>query len=115
MPGARAVTLTIPSSRGEALTVRLKEPADWHRLGQNYAFFEPATGQLLRSDRLHEQSLGTRFARLLTPFHFGRFGERFGQGMWPVWVSLVCYVGFALMPPLLLVTGVLMFSGRGRR
>lgn len=108
MPGARAVNVTVPAARGEALSVRLKEKADWHRLGQNYAYFEPATGELLRADRFAEQTTGTQFARLLTPFHFGRFGERFGVGMWPVWLTLVVYTGFGLMPPLLLVTGTVM-------
>lgn len=112
MPGASAVNISVPQKRGDALSVRLKEAADWHRVGQNYAYFEPATGELLRADRFQDQSTGTKLARLMTPFHFGRFGERFGLGLWPVWITLVLYVVFGLMPPLLLVTGVLMYWNR---
>jgi uncharacterized iron-regulated membrane protein len=111
MPGAHAIQVAFPQNPREAVSVRMKEAHDWHRVGLSYVYFEP-DGTVLRADRFRELPLGARLIRLMSPLHFGRFGEVLGLGYWPVWVFLTLYLLVGLAPPLLLVTGVLMYWNR---
>jgi uncharacterized iron-regulated membrane protein len=112
MPGARAIHVGFPQKEGEPVSLRMKEANDWHRVGLSWVYLEPATGAVLRVDRLRDMPLATKLIRWMTPFHFGRFGERFGAGDWLRVVILVLYLIFGLAPPLLLLTGVLMYWNR---
>lgn len=111
LPGINAVNVAFPKKAGDPVTVRLKEENDWHRVGQSYVYFEP-TGPMIRAERWREQSWGLSLIRFMSPLHFGRFGEGFGLGYWPVWIILGIYLLAGLAPPVLLVSGVLMYWNR---
>ena len=95
---------------GDAVSVRLKEARDWHRIGLNYVYLEPANARVLRSDRFAEASAGTQLIQLMYPIHFGRFGGRWGSGAF--YAVMVAYVLLGLAPVVLMVTGSLMYWNR---
>src|SRR5262249_28258707 len=44
-PGARAIAFQFPQKAGDPVTVRTMEARDWHRVGLNYVYLEPADGR----------------------------------------------------------------------
>lgn len=109
-PGARFVSMSFPRKAGDTVSVRTKEQYDWHRIGLNHVYFEPGDGRLIRSARFESQSAASKAVLLMYPLHFGRFG-----GMWsPFWfyAVMVLYVLLGLAPPVLMVTGTLMYWNR---
>ncbi len=110
-PGARAVQFGIPQKNGDPVVVRTKEPRDWHRIGLNYVYFEPGDARLLRNDRFSEVTVGTRAILFVYPFHFGRFGGRWGSPAMFYGVMAV-YVVIGIAPFVLMVTGCLMYWNR---
>ena len=109
-PGAAAVQLNFPQKAGDPVTVRTKEPRDWHRIGLNYVYLEPADAIVLRSLRFSEANAGTRATLFMYPLHFGRFGGHWGPAA--LYGVMVVYVVLGLSPVALLVTGVLMYWNR---
>src|SRR5262249_6902002 len=74
-PGAKAVQLNFPQAAGDPVTVRtMEESHDWHRMGLNYVYLEPADARVIRSLRFSEANAGTRAILFMYPLHFGRFG-----------------------------------------
>lgn len=109
-PGARFVSLSFPKKPGDPIAIRTKEDYDWHRIGLNHIYFEPADGKLIRSARFSEVSAATKAVLLMYPLHFGRFGGLWGR-FWFLAV-MVLYVLLGLAPPALMVTGALMYWNR---
>ena len=109
-PGASSVSLRFPQAPGEAVQVRTKEPYDWHRIGLNYVYLEPADGRLVRNQRFATSPPGTQIIQLMYPLHFGRFGGRWGAV--PFYGVMVLYVVIGIAPLALAVTGLLMYWNR---
>ena len=109
-PGATAVQFAIPQKAGDPVTVRTKEPRDWHRIGLNYVYLEPADGRVIRSDRFADATLGTKAILFMYPLHFGRFGGRWNRTT--LYGVMVLYVVLGLTPFVLMVSGVLMYWNR---
>jgi uncharacterized iron-regulated membrane protein len=117
-PGAQAISFGFPQKAGDPVTVRTKEPRDWHRIGLNYVYMEPADGTIIRSIRFSEATLGTKAILFVYPLHFGRFGGRW-HSLWFYGVMVV-YVLLGAAPFALMATGLLMYwnrslSKKGRR
>ncbi len=109
-PGAHAISFSFPQKTGEPVTVRLKENRDWHRIGLDFVYLEPSEARVIRSDRFEDQPLATKFALLMSPFHFGRFGGRLGDfGFYAV---MILYTIVGCAPAALFVTGALMYWNR---
>ena len=109
-PGASSISLRFPQAPGEPVTVRTKEPRDWHRIGLNYVYLEPADAGIVRNQRFSTSPLGTQIIQLMYPLHFGRFG-----GLWgtvPFYGVMVVYVLIGLAPFVLMITGQLMYWNR---
>jgi uncharacterized iron-regulated membrane protein len=110
-PGAMAVQIGLPQKAGEPVIVRTKERAgDWHRIGLNYTWFEPADARLIRSLRFSDASAGTQAILFMYPLHFRRFGGHWG--VVPYYGVMVVYVLVGLAPFVLMVTGYLMYWNR---
>jgi uncharacterized iron-regulated membrane protein len=92
--------------------VKLKAPNDWHRVGLSNVYLEPATGEVIAVDQFSENNAATQFLKLMLPFHFGRFGERFGLGAFGLYTVMVIYVIVGLATGILTVTGYLMYWNR---
>lgn len=116
--GSRAVSVSFPQKKGDSVSVRMKRPRDWHRIGLSYVYLEPADARVIRSDRFDEASTGTQLIQLMYPLHFGRFGGHWGLPAFYAVMGLYVLVGLA--PFALMVTGYLMYwnrswAGRWRR
>ncbi len=110
-PGATAVQMGFPNGPGAPVTVRTKEARDWHRIGLNYVYLEPADASLLRSLRFSEANVATQTILLMYPLHFGRFGGRWGSSV-AFYGVMVLYVALGVAPFVLFVTGLLMYWNR---
>jgi uncharacterized iron-regulated membrane protein len=109
-PGAAAVQLNFPQKPGDPVTVRTKEPHDWHRIGLNYVYLEPRDAHVISSIRFSEANAGTQAILFMYPLHFGRFG-----GHWTataLYGVMVLYVILGIGPFVLMVTGLLMYWNR---
>jgi uncharacterized iron-regulated membrane protein len=109
-PGAAAVQLNFPQKAGDPVVVRTKEPHDWHRIGLNYVYLEPADGRVLRSLRYSEANAATRATLFMYPLHFGRFGGHWNSTVF--YGVMVLYVVLGVSPFVLMVTGFLMYWNR---
>jgi uncharacterized iron-regulated membrane protein len=109
-PGTRFVSLRFPQQPGDPVTVRTKEPDDWHRVGLNYVYLEPADARIVRNQRFATSPVGTQIIQLMYPLHFGRFGGRWGT--MPFYGVMVAYVLIGAAPFVLMVTGLLMYWNR---
>ena len=89
MPGYQAVFLSFPSKAGMSVGVKLKGANDWHRVGLSNVYLEPATGQVIAVNSFPENNAATKFLKLMLPFHFGRFGERFGLGSFGLYAVMI--------------------------
>ena len=109
-PGAKVVQFAIPQKAGDPVTVRTKEPRDWHRIGLNYVYLEPADGRVIRSDRFSDVTLGTKAVLFMYPLHFGRFGGRWNTPAFYGVMAIYVLIGSA--PFALMVSGLLMYWNR---
>jgi uncharacterized iron-regulated membrane protein len=109
-PGTSFTSLSFPKKPGDTVTVRTKETHDWHRIGLNYVYLEPADASLIRSARFSEANTATQAVLLFYPFHFGRFGGRWNS--FAFYAVMVVYIIIGLAPPALMVTGLLMYWNR---
>ncbi len=110
-PGTMAVQLSFPRSSGDPVTVRTKElQGDWHRIGLNYVYLEPADGRLLGSIRFSDANAATQGILFMYPLHFGRFGGHWNRVVY--YGVMVGYVAIGLSPFVLAITGLLMYWNR---
>jgi uncharacterized iron-regulated membrane protein len=109
-PGANAVQLNFPQKPGDPVTVRTKEPHDWHRIGLNYVYLEPGDARLLGTLRFSEANAGTQATLFMYPLHFGRFGGHWSPAAF--YGVMVGYVVLGIAPFALALTGLLMYWNR---
>jgi len=109
-PGAMAIAFQFPQKSGEPVTIRTKEPNDWHRVGLNYVYLEPADARVIRNLRFSEASAGTQAILFMYPLHFGRFGGHWNTVAFYGVMALYVVIGAA--PFALMVTGLLMYWNR---
>ena len=110
-PGTRAVQFGFPQKAGDPVIVRTKEvDGDWHRVGLNYVYLEPADASLVRSLRFSEANAATQTVLFMYPLHFGRFGGRWNSVAF--YGVMVVYILLGVSPFALMVTGPLMYWNR---
>ena len=109
-PGATAVAFQFPQKQGEPVTIRTKEARDWHRVGLNYVYLEPADARVIRSVRFSDGTAATRAVLFMYPLHFGRFGGHWNSVAFYGVMALYVFIGLA--PFALMVTGLLMYWNR---
>jgi uncharacterized iron-regulated membrane protein len=106
LPDGVPTMVNFPATTRDAITVRLKRPGDLHRIGYNYVVVDPNNAAVLRVERFDRQALGVRIIRFMVPLHYGTFGGT---------ATRVLYVVLGLVPPLLFVTGCIMWWNRSAR
>lgn len=67
----RYIFLEHPQERGQAILITASRP---HRLSRGDNFYFDGAGDLVRTDRLDEATLGEQIFGVLAPLHFGWFG-----------------------------------------
>ena len=103
LPGSTLSMINFPQKPGEAMSLRLKLPSDPHRIGLNWVYLDPTSGNVLRLDRFSEQPLGVQMMRLMTPVHYGTIGG---------YATRILWIMAGLMPGVLFVTSLLMWWNR---
>jgi uncharacterized iron-regulated membrane protein len=110
-PGAKAVQLNFPQKADDPVTVRtMEQPHDWHRVGLNYVYLEPADARVVRRQRFSEANAGTRAILFMYPLHFGRFGGHWNRATF--YGVMAVYVILGVAPFALMITGYLMYWNR---
>ena len=106
IPDGTPTMVNFPITPRDPLTVRLKRPGDMHRIGYNYVVLDPQSARVLRVECFREQPLGVRVIRFMVPLHYGTFGGT---------ATRILYILLGLVPPLLFVTGCVMWWNRAAR
>jgi uncharacterized iron-regulated membrane protein len=110
-PGTTAVQMSFPQKVGDPVVVRTKErERDWHRIGLNYVYLEPADARILRNLRFSDANAATQTILFMYPLHFGRFGGHWNTTTF--YSVMVLYVLLGAAPFVLLITGLLMYWNR---
>lgn len=80
--------IVFPAKPGQPVTVRLRQPGEWHTNGRTMAWLEPATGALIGAADAQAANQGSRVFSSLWPIHAAKLG--------PVWKALTFLGGLAL-------------------
>jgi uncharacterized iron-regulated membrane protein len=103
MPFGETTLFTFPQQENAPYSLRRMLPEDWRRTGDNLAYIDQYTGQVIRINYHRELSWPIRLTRDIYPLHFGTFGGNFTRILWII-------VGAA--PATLYITGLLMWWNR---
>jgi uncharacterized iron-regulated membrane protein len=108
-PGARLLSISFPANDQGYFRVFLARQHPPSYESADYHYFDPSTGRHLAVwHRGGDESAGDAFLSWLGPLHFGTFG---GEGAPGIAVKLL-WTLLGLAPPLLAVTGLLMYWNR---
>lgn len=105
-PEAEFSRVMLPNKQGMPITLRIRQPGEWHPVGRSSLWIDPVTAQVVASDDARNAGQGTRINNALYPIHTAAVG-----GM--AWRIVATLTG--LMPSFLLVTGFLFWRARRRR
>ncbi len=103
LPAGETTLFTFPQQKDAPYSLRRMLPTDWRRTGDNLAYIDQYTGQVIRVTYHRELSWPIRFTRDFYPLHFGTFGGNFTRILW---------ILMGLAPATLYVTGLLMWWNR---
>jgi uncharacterized iron-regulated membrane protein len=103
LPVGEITLFAFPQQKDAPYSLRRILPGDWRRTGDNLAYVDQYTGELIRTNYHRELSWPIRLTRDIYPLHFGTFGGNFTRVLW-------IFVGLA--PAILYVTGLLMWWNR---
>ncbi|HEY4146361.1 PepSY-associated TM helix domain-containing protein [Pinirhizobacter sp.] len=105
-PQAELTRIMLPNKPGMPITVRVRQPGEWHPAGRSSVWIDPANSQVLASDDARNAGRGGLINNALYPIHTAAVG-----GM--AWRIVATLTG--LMPTFLLVTGFMFWRARRRR
>jgi len=105
-PDAAITRVTLPVRQGNALTMRLRRAGEWNPNGRSMLWLDPYRAQVLSGEDATRLGPGGRLANALFPIHSGAIGG----GLWRALLA----VG-ALLPSVMLITGLLFWRARRRR
>jgi uncharacterized iron-regulated membrane protein len=66
--------LVLPQKHDEALSLRMKQPEEWHPNGRTTLWFSPQTGALLRAQDANTLPLAARLQTKIYPLHTAAVG-----------------------------------------
>lgn len=87
-PDATLRMMSFPAKPGQPLTVRLRQPGEWHTNGRTMVWLEPATSVVLGAADAQAANAGSRLFSSLWPIHAAKLGL--------VWKWLTFLGGLAL-------------------
>lgn len=103
LPVGETTLFAFPQQKDAPYSLRRILPGDWRRTGDNLAYVDQYTGEVIRTNYHRELSWPIRLTRDIYPLHFGTFGGNFTQVLW---------IFGGLAPAILYVTGLLMWWNR---
>lgn len=78
---AATVRMVVSGKPGQANSIRLRQPGEWHANGRTIVYLNPPTGQVIGAYDAQGQGAGARTYNGLWPLHAGRVGGPLWQGM----------------------------------
>jgi uncharacterized iron-regulated membrane protein len=105
-PEAEFSRVMLPNKPGMPVTLRVRQPGEWHPEGRSNLWIDPVTAKVVASDDARNAGQGGRINNALYPIHTAAVG-----GM--AWRIVATMTG--LMPSFLLITGFLFWRARRRR
>jgi uncharacterized iron-regulated membrane protein len=103
MPQGEATLFTFPGKPGQPYSVRKYIPGDWRRTGDNLVYLDQYTGAAVRVDYHANLPWGIRLVRDIAPLHYGTLAGDWSRILWLI---------MGLMPPVLFLSGALMWWNR---
>jgi uncharacterized iron-regulated membrane protein len=100
VPGGAVRQLRLPTTPRRPITARIRMPGDLRQGGSTRVNLEPGTGRVLSLDRPEDWPIPKSIVQAATPLHYGEWG---GMALRIAWFLV------GLMPPVLFITGVMMW------
>ena len=75
-PDAQMRLVSWPRSENAPVSVRLRQPNEWHQNGRTYAYVDPASSEVLATRDANKLSRGERAFHVLYPIHSVAVGGR---------------------------------------
>lgn len=105
-PDGRVSFLYLPQGKTGVITVRMKQPAEWHPNGRTFVYLDRYSLETRRIEDGLNTRTSTAIMNMMYPLHIGSFGGYFIK-----WL----YVIVGLAPALLTVTGTLIWWMKKRK
>jgi uncharacterized iron-regulated membrane protein len=83
-PGAAIRQIMLPREPGDLITVRIKQPDEWHPSGRTSVWFAPESGKFIDSRDAMKQPQGLQILNKAYPLHTGKVGGL----MWQIMITL---------------------------
>ncbi|MDX1586067.1 MAG: PepSY-associated TM helix domain-containing protein, partial [Balneolaceae bacterium] len=99
-PEARISYLYLPQSESDVITVRMKQPAEWHPNGRTFVYLDQYSLEVRKVEDGLNTGTSTAIMNMMYPLHIGSFG-----GYAIKWLYFI--VGLA--PALLTITGTIIW------
>jgi uncharacterized iron-regulated membrane protein len=99
-PGGTVKQLRLPRTPDRPVTARIRMPGDLRQSGSTRVNLEPGTARVLSLDKPEDWPLSKSIVQASTPFHYGEWG---GTALRMLWFLV------GLLPPILFVTGLMMW------
>ncbi len=103
LPASEPTYLILPATPTAPVTLRGKQPSEWHPNGRNFVYFDRYTGAVLGVEDALHAPLGTRILNSLYAIHIGAVGGT---------PTRILQVVVGLTPAFLFVSGLLMWWNR---
>jgi uncharacterized iron-regulated membrane protein len=100
IPGGTVRQLRLPRTPDRPVNARIRMPGDLRQGGSGRVNLQPATARVLSIDRPEDWPISKSIVQASTPLHYAEWG---GVALRIVWFLI------GLMPPVLFVTGVMMW------
>ncbi len=99
-PQSKPTYLYLPQSDRDVITVRLRQPSEWHPNGRTFVYLDQYRLTVLHSEDALSAPASARLMNLMYPLHIGSFG-----GLPVKWGYFI----LGLAPTLLSITGVIIW------
>jgi uncharacterized iron-regulated membrane protein len=100
IPGGAVKQLRLPRTPDRPVTARIRIPGDLRQDGSARVNLEPSTARVMSFDKPDDWTLSKSIVQAATPLHYGEWG---GPALRLLWFII------GLIPPVLFVTGVMMW------
>jgi uncharacterized iron-regulated membrane protein len=100
VPGGTVKQLRLPRAPGRPVTARIRMPGDLRQSGSTRVNLEPGTARVISLDKPEDWPLSKSIVQASTPLHYGEWG---GPALRVLWFLV------GLFPPVLFVTGLMMW------
>jgi len=106
-PAASLKRIVVPEDRNTAVRLRFQTPNEAYEPGLSWIWVNPYSGEVLKSYRPEDRSVGDSIYLWLFPLHFGGWGHVWGESA--QLITRVFWLIGAMVPVILVITGVIIW------